>query len=156
MKKLVEEFNTFFRSINLTEMGRQKKEMKSLFQPLRDTIEEHIWKIFAYHNERPQDLNGWIKSLNKHLKKLRNYNVQKENPKKHKFSKKYLYDKLSYEPFQSEVDIDILIGNWGDEGFPIVHVPNERIKDLQRLAKNYVDCIFQKSGKFKPDRKLLL
>ena len=156
MKKLVEEFNNFFKLRNLTEMGRSKKDMNDLFQSLKETIEEHIWKIFAYHNERSQDLSGWIKSLNKHLKRLRSYNIQKDNIKRRNFSKEYLYNKLSYEPFEGDEDIDNLIADWANEGYPVVVVPDKKIKDLQQLAKDYVDCVFIKGSKFKPNKKLLL
>ena len=134
------------RFLSIYEMGRHKSEMTDTVKELEPRITEHIWKIWAYHAERPQDVNTWLKSLNKHLKKFRKYNVPKGSSGKN-LDREYLIDKLVTEPFEHSGDIEVLVGEWCDEGFPSVFVPENRIQDLQNFASKYVDLILSTSGK---------
>jgi len=59
-------------------MGRPKGDMTRLLKStMRERIQEHLWKIYAYHKERNKFMNTWINSLNKHIPILHRFNIQK-------------------------------------------------------------------------------
>ena len=139
----------------LNEMGRPRKEMVKLLDALDNTLQEHLWKVFAYHEHRPKSVSAWLRSLNKHLKRLRAYNIQ-EKGSGFNFEKKTLYDRYTNQFFGLPADIEVLIGNWSDEGFPVVSVSEKDRQKLIQLSNKYIDLIFQKSGKFDVSDKELL
>jgi len=141
------EFLSMVEQEELNEMGRPRKEMVKLLNALDSTLQEHLWKVFAYHEQRPKSVSAWVRSLNKHLKKLRTYNIQ-ERGSGFNFEKKTLYDRYTNQFFGHKADIEVLIGNWSDEGFPKVSVSEEDRQKLIQLSNKYIDLIFQKSGKF--------
>lgn len=128
-------------------MGRPREDMTQLVTALQDTVQEHIWKIYAYHKFRPSDANGWLKSLNKHLSKLRTYNIQVGSTSKLNMTEAQLLEKFLTHLFE-ERDIEQLNYNWKGEGFPFVTLDDADTKRIQVLAKRYVDLILSKSGKF--------
>lgn len=140
---------------DLNEMGRPRKEMVKLLDALDSTLQEHLWKVFAYHEHRPRSVPAWLRSLNKHLKKLRTYNIQ-EKGSGFNFEKKTLYNRYTNRFFGQPADIEVQIGNWSDEGFPTVSVSENDQQKLIQLSNKYIDLIFQKSGKFEVSDKELL
>jgi hypothetical protein len=132
---------------DLNEMGRPRKEMVKLLDALDDTLQEHLWKVFAYHDSRPKSMSVWLRSLNKHLKRLRIYNIQ-ERGSGFNFKKETLYNRYTNRFFGQSADIEVLIGNWSDEGSPTVPVSENDQQKLIQLSNKYIDLIFQKSGKF--------
>ncbi len=128
-------------------MGRPREDMTILVKNLQDTVQEHIWKIYAYHKIKPQDVNGWLKSLNKHIGKLRTYNVQVGSSTKTNMTRGQLLEKFLTHLFE-ERDIEQLNYNWKGHGYPFVTLDDGDTKRLQTLATRYVDLILSKSGNF--------
>ena len=128
-------------------MGRSREDMTALVNSLQDTIQEHIWKIYAYHKFRHQNINGWLKSLNKHIQKLRTFNSPKFGNGLN-LSREQLLDKFQIELFENYRDVEQLNYNWKDNGYPFVTLDDNDVKKLQTLATRYVDLILSKSGKF--------
>ena len=54
------------------------------------------------------------------------------------------------------MDIEVLIGNWSDEGYPIVSISKKDHEKLKQLCNKYVDVILSKRGKFTITSKELL
>ena len=52
--------------------------------------------------------------------------------------------------------IEVLIGNWSDEGYPIVSISKKDHEKLKQLCNKYVDVILSKRGKFTITSKELL
>lgn len=141
---------------SMSEMGRNKSKMTDLLNSLDDTIIEHVWKLWAYHNISPNDINGWLLAINKHLPKLRRYNKQKAGSGEN-LSRSDLMTVLVDEPFEHSGDIGLLVAEWEENGYPHVDVPEDRIKDLQKFASKVVDLILSKDGRMsiEPSDKLL-
>ena len=141
--------------VPIDEMGRPRKDFFRVYNGLQDTLEEHLWKIFAYHSYYPQETNGWLNSLNKHLPKLRRFDIPKEgsNPN---VSKEDLYEKLAIEPFQGAEDIEFLSASYAEKGYPVVYLDDASIIRVQNLAKKFVDLIFHKTGVLTVSQKELL
>ncbi|MBF0473931.1 MAG: hypothetical protein HQK93_09420, partial [Nitrospirae bacterium] len=66
----------------INELGRPRRDMVDLIRYLGDTIEAHLWKVFAYHKSNKEDMRGWLQELNTHRKKLYLYNVKKGSSNK--------------------------------------------------------------------------
>lgn len=133
--------------LNLLEMGRKASEFDIVFEGLRETIVEHLWKLYAYHKDRPQDINGWTRSLNKHLDRLRRFN----NPKGGgKFNRDYawLKDKFIDEDFEGIRDLEILAGIWMNKGYPSILVTEKDVENMHKLSDKYIKLILSDSGNF--------
>ena len=141
-------------SIKELAMGRKRTEMSNLLDALDETIQEHIWKLFAYSWDRPQDVTGWLKSLNKHLVKLRRYNSAKEGGLN--YDRGQLEDRITETMFGTIGDIEVLKGTWSDMGYPEVRVRDIDHAKLKTLSNRYVDCILQTRGKFYVETEELL
>lgn len=127
--------------------GRLRNEMYEEVKSKQDRIQEHLWKLFAYHEARPLDVAGWLKTLNKYLPRFWIYNVQKDHSKRKNMDHTALEDLLVTELFEFG-DIDVLNSIWKAEGFPDVWVTPDQARKLQELAQKYIKCILT------PGRKL--
>lgn len=125
-------------------MGRPREDMTALVKALQETLQEHLWKVYAYHLVRPQNVNGWLKSLNKHLSKLRAFNVSKKGLGIN-MDRDQLLDKVLTELFEDR-DIELLNYSWKEHGYPFVPLYNKDTEKLQTLATRYVDLILAKTG----------
>lgn len=121
-------------------MGRPLSSMLKLVEATQDTIQEHLWKLFAYHSYRPTDMNGWKRSIDKHIPKLITYNVPKNNPNRRNLDRDQLIDKYVTELFEND-DIDVLISIWNQEGYPFVELSESDRNRLRTLATKFVDAI---------------
>jgi len=136
--------------LDMCEMGKPRKDMVDLFESLRETIVEHIWKIYAYgKNHKQKEVNTWLKSLNKHLTKLRKFNIQKGSKSKKNLDKAYLKDKLIGEDFEGFDDIALMANRWVEEDkpFPVVMVSEKDVKRIHVLVERYIDLILGNRGK---------
>lgn len=140
--------------LSILEMGRVRSEAVDKFEALRPRIVEHLWKLYAYHAYRSQDVNSWLVSLNKYLIELRRYNIQKGATKKINLDKSYFEDKLIKEDFESIEDLETLDQEYNLIGFPKVFVSDEDVTTLQKLANAYISHIFNKSP-FRPNKNSL-
>lgn len=91
-------------------------------------------------------MNGWLRSLNKHLDQLRRYNIQKGSPGSN-FDREALIDALVITLFEP-ADIQQLNKEWSNKGFPLVYVSEIDEKKLAQLAEKYVDLILKSEGRF--------
>lgn len=131
-------------------MGRYIKDAEEVFSNLaRCTIKRHLWKVFAYSKCIPEeDVKGWLINLNKHLYKLRTFNVPRKG-KGFNYNRKQLRDKFfTYAMFGTQRDIELLVTKWFKRGFPKVFVSEKDRKRLMKLADKYVDLILNTHGKF--------
>jgi len=145
----------FMQSIN--EMGRPRQMMVDLVTVLTETIQEHLWKVFAYHNTRQRDVAGWMTSLNKHLPRLRVFNIQKGTKSDLNLDKEELNDLLADTCFGNERDSDVLNHNWHSEGYPLVSLTEQKKEALLKLAEKYVDYILDENlGSFTVSKEELL
>ena len=150
-KNLLEELE------KINEMGRYKPAMVSKTIALTDTIQEHLWKIYAYHKDKPQDMRLWLVSLNSALKKLRLFNIAKGKPNAKNLEKHELYDLLADTCFGNKEDSETLNWNWHGEGYPLKEITDMDNKKLIILACKYVDYIIDPSlGNFTVEEKELL
>ena len=132
---------------NLLEaQGRVLSEFDRVFEGVRETIVEHLWKLYAYHDFSPKDVNGWLKSLNKHLVRLRRFN--KPKGVKSSFNRGYLWlkDKFVGEDFEDLRDLEILAGSWISQGYPSILVTEKDVEKIHKLADKYIKLILSKSG----------
>ena len=100
-------------------------------------------------------MNGWLTNLNEHVPKLRRYNVQKGG-KGLNYNKEDLRDEFTDTLFGTEMDIEVLIGIWSCEGYPVVFISKKDHKKLKKLCNKYVDVILAKKDKFTVTYKELL
>ena len=121
-------------------MGRPLQDMVDRVKGCKDSVQEHLWKLFAYHKVRPNDVNGWIRSVNKYIPKLVIYNVQKNNPKRRNLDREQLLDQFVIELFE-DGDIDMLITSWQSSGYPYVEMSERDRNRLRELATKFVDTI---------------
>jgi len=128
-------------------MGHPREDMTALVNNLQDRIQEHIWKIYAYHKIKPQPMRQWMISLNKHLDKLRRYNLQVGSKSKVNMTREQLLEKLLVHIFEPR-DIEQLNYEWKGHGYPFVTLDESDTRKLQTLATRYVDLILSKSGAF--------
>lgn len=118
-----------------TAMPRPRGQMTYLLNSLKDTIQEHIMKLVFFREDRPQDVNGWLKSLNKHLVKLRTYN---------KSAKGFNYDEtqLRYELDEYQIGIlDAALIAFEEKGYPERSFSPTYRKDCLSILDRYIECI---------------
>ncbi len=121
-------------------MGRPRQDMVDLVKSCQDVVQEHLWKLYAYHSIRQNDVAGWLETLNKYLPKLSTYNVQKNSATRKNLNRSQLLDKFVVELFE---DADIRVQNklWANKGFPKLDLTEQNCSDLRKLAERFVDCI---------------
>jgi hypothetical protein len=119
---------------------------------MQDSYQEHLWKLFAYHRDRPLAINGWLRTLNKYLPTLRLLNKAKDGDLN--VDREYLHDNLTM--LFEQHDLDQLEANWSQEGFPIVYLPDDAHVKIQALSDRYIDLILSRTGTFKVSTKELL
>jgi len=123
----------------VTGMGRDRSLSLTLIDSLQETIEEHLWKIFVYHEYSEQDLRGWSQSLNKHIPKLNKFRIPKKGGKPN-FGYKELYDKFYVEPFGTDADIGSLIKSWSTfHNYPVIKIEDKN--KLEKFVVKYINCI---------------
>lgn len=132
----------------LAAMGRPRKDMLALINSDdRLSIQEHIWKVFMYHDIRKTSMKGWLETLNKFLPKLQIYNIQKGNSNRNNFEKPALTDYYVTELFE-EGDLRALNVIWSARGFPVVFITSESVRKIQALGSKFVNCILNPGSQF--------
>ena len=145
-KKLIQAIN---------EMGRHREEMVSKLEALDMTLQDHFWKLFTYHKVRPENVKGWLASINKHLDPLQRFNRGKEA--KYNFTKEELHDKMSDAWFGTMSDVDLLTTQFARKGYPVVNIEEKDRQKLVALVDKYIDYILNKElGLFKVKEDELL
>lgn len=125
---------------NLFEMGRPRSDMVRLVKSrLRDYVQDHLWKVFSYHKDRPEGVNGWLDELNASLTQFQRTNVAKKSTKSN-LDRETLLDLFVVELFEDQ-DIDTLNKIWFNQGFPSKFVSDKEKDKLRKLATKFVDCI---------------
>jgi hypothetical protein len=135
--------NDFITIIN--EWGRKRQEMGILLGALSDTLQEHFWKLFVYHSYRPEDVAGWVLSLNKHLSKLRRYNKSKRFFKRINAGRDLLHDILTDTFFGTQRDVELLASEWSRQGYPKIDISEKDRKRLMSLVDKYIEYILDDS-----------
>lgn len=131
-------------------MGRERKQIVDKINELQYTIQDRLWKVFAYHSSsNRKDMEKWLSELNSYMWKLRLYNVPRKNVQtkeghRNNVSRKYLLDRIVkiLEPG----NVNVLIKNHMDNGYPVVYVSGADQEKLTKLATKYVDVILSKLG----------
>jgi len=113
----------------MQEMGRPRNSVKDLVSGFQDTIQEHVWKIYAYGESNPRYVTGWHISIEKHIKRFRLYNKKKRSTGTN-LDRNYLEDKLIVELFELG-DIETLDVNFSSDYSRLDPPPNTR--DVIRL-----------------------
>jgi hypothetical protein len=139
----------------IDEMGRHREEMISKLEALDMTLQDHFWKLFTYHQIRPDNVKGWLTSINKHLDPLQRFNKGKEA--KYNFNKEELHDKMSDAWFGTMGDVDLLTTQFARKGYPVINITEEDRQRLIALVDKYIDYILNKDlGLFKIKKEELL
>jgi len=144
--------NTLFDdAARLYEMGRPRQDMIDKINSLIDTVQEHLWKLYAYGNVRINDISGWTVSLNKHLNMLRKYNVQRKGNGRKNLTKKGIGE-LTATMFSELDDLKVLNDILSSNGFPSIKFTEKDRKKLVAFSNEYFMLVFTDSGKFSMDR----
>ncbi len=125
-------------------MGRERTEMTLKLKGLDVPIQNHIWKIYAYHKDRPNDINGWLEEIDNYIKELRRYNVSTGKGKsKFNYKKSQLKDRLTDTLFGKLEDVEVLEFYWGTHKnpFPRKEITNQDVVKLQHLCNKFIKCI---------------
>jgi hypothetical protein len=132
----------------IDEMGRHREEMVSKLEALDMTLQDHFWKLFIYHQVRPDNVKGWLSSINKHLDPLQRFN---------NFNKEELHDKMSDAWFGTMGDVDLLTTQFARKGYPVINITEKDRQRLVALVDRYIDYILNKDlGLFKVKKGDLL
>lgn len=123
-------------------MGRPKSDMTKLLQSnIRERVQEYIWKIYAYHRNRPNDIRSWLISLNNCINRLYLFNITKNNLNAFNYEEdelKYIFTDTLFEQMR---DIEALRDIWMKEGYPFIFLNENDLNKLRILCNRYVDCI---------------
>jgi len=137
-------------------MGRSLQSMTNLVDSLQDVVQEHLWKLFAYHKVRPQDVKGWKRSVDKYIPRLQKYNIQKDHSNRKNLERADLEDKFVTELFE-DGDIDLLNMQWSHKGFPKQSLTDNDKERLRSLARKFVTAVLAESDvRLKTDESDLL
>jgi hypothetical protein len=125
-------------------MGRPRADMIALVKSeMRDTVQEHLWKLFAYHAERSNDTAGWTKTLEERRRKFSLCNEAKGKNRKN-LTLRELEDYFVTELFEAG-DCRVLGKNFSYDGYPLVELNNAELLRLQNLAKRFCSCIYNET-----------
>lgn len=123
-------------------MGRPKSDMTKLLQSnIRERVQEYIWKIYAYHRNRPNDIRSWLIHLNNCINRLYLFNITKNNLNAFNYEEdelKYIFTDTLFEQMR---DIEALRDIWMKEGYPFIFLNENDLNKLRILCNKYVDCI---------------
>jgi len=129
----------------LSEMGRKRSVMTAMLSfDITYTVQEHLWKLFAYSKDRHQDVYKWLATVEERRRKFSLANVRKDNPKKHNCGRKILLDKFVIELFE-DGDIEVLNKEYSQDGFPFKTLSENDFTRMRELATKFVDCILSSS-----------
>jgi len=119
----------------INEMSRPRKKVVSFVDGIQDTVQEHLWKVYAYGKNNPEPLTGWYISLSKHVKQFRIINVKKGGVT---LNKSYMIKHIVDELFE-EQDVRQLRLVYMDEYGDIDKIVLVATKEIRIIAERYVD-----------------
>ena len=126
-------------------MGRPRKWAIDKIESLLKPVADHIWKIYAYHSVRPDDVDDWIKDINIWMDDIRSYNVPKVGSKPN-VSLKLMRDMLTDTYFGGLDDLKVK-----NSRFSKLKNPYPRLNDLdevdvfkaQKISNIFIDILFR-------------
>ena len=123
-------------------MGRPRADMLALIKSdMRDTVQDHLWKLFAYHTVRPNDVKGWIDTIEARREKFSRYN-KPLGKKGANFGEDALKGFFVTELFEED-DCIHLMKTFARQGYPEIWLSEFDRKRLTLLATKFVHCVIE-------------
>jgi len=126
----------------INEMSRPRKDAVRYVEGVQSTVQEHLWKVYAYGDDNKNDVTGWYISLSKHVKRFRVMNVGKKSPN---LTKPYLMKKFVDELFEVQ-DVKQLATMFTDDYGKLNTHLLVATKEIRIIAERYVEFMLDKES----------